>query len=177
MLFCCLCVADPATFLPSDSVLGTLFSNNNNNNNNNNKKNNISNFVSSPLLYCKYKNSEFDSPLQNYTVPLYRNRVNDENTKAHFLPELSKSGYFQFKTNAEGIWRLSQCAEQKQKQKKNKNREKKVLDFSRQESFYQLCIPLDVSVERVNTVKRVSKKTREGSRLPLITPPSPISAE
>ena len=164
MLFCCVYVAGPATFLASDSVLWTLFSPEN--------TKNLYFWLHHLFYTLSIKIQSLTLVSKTTQCPFTETGWNDENTKAHFLLELSKSGFFQYKTNAEGIWRLSQCAEQKQKKKK-----KKVLDFSRQESFYQLCIPLDVSVERVNTVKRVSKKTREGSRLPLITPPSPISAE
>lgn len=62
------------------------------------------------------------------------------------------------------------------KVRKHKLMHQNNVKFQLARKFYQLCIPLDVSVERVNTFKRVSKKTREGSRLPLIAPP-PISME
>lgn len=63
------------------------------------------------------------------------------------------------------------------KVRKHKLMHQNCVKFQLARKFYQLRIPLDVSVERVNTVKRVSKKTREGSRLPLIAPPSSISME
>ena len=64
----CLYVADPANFLASNSVLGTLFSSENSLFIQG-KKNNCK-FVILSHRYCKYPNSKFEFPFQNYPMPL-----------------------------------------------------------------------------------------------------------